>query len=284
MKKIYMAIAALMVAGAGFAQTDSTRLSSDTTGNKVDTIKVGNFVIIRKKKTANVDANSTTVVYDRKNPNKKPSYISTNWLIFDLGFANINDQTNYANAGDYLKNVNGKGLPTKEDLKLKSSKSSNVNIWLVMQKLNVAKGIINLKYGLGLEMFNLRYDSRVNYEKPGYVFLDSIAFSKNKLYAGYATVPFMINVNTTPGRKKGLSFSAGISAGYLIGSHDKQISGERGKQKTHGDLGLEQFRLAYIGELGLGPVRLFGSYGITKLHEKGLEQYPYSLGIRFSNW
>lgn len=88
-----------------------------------------------------------------------------------------------------------------------------------------------------------------------------------------------------PGNKKrAFSFSAGISAGYLVGSHDKQISGERGKQKTHGDIGLSQFRLAYIGELGLGPIRLFGSYAITKLHEKGLDQYPYSLGIRFSNW
>ncbi|MGI8634401.1 MAG: outer membrane beta-barrel protein, partial [Segetibacter sp.] len=113
---------------------------------------------------------------------------------------------------------------------------------------------------------------------------DSINFSKNKLYAGYATVPFMVNINTSPGRKKGLSLSAGISAGYLVGNHTKEISSERGKEKTKGDLGLEKFRLAYIGELGIGPVRLFGSYSLTKLHENGLEQYPYSLGIRFSNW
>ena len=93
----------------------------------------------------------------------------------------------------------------------------------------------------------------------------------------------MVNVNTSPG-KKGLSFSAGVSAGYKIGSRNKQISNERGKQKIKGDLGLEQFRLAYIGELGIGPIRLFGSYAMSKLHENGLEQYPYSLGIRLSNW
>ena len=94
----------------------------------------------------------------------------------------------------------------------------------------------------------------------------------------------MVNLTTHPGQKKGLSFSAGVSAGYLVGSHNKQISDERGKTKTRGDFDLEQFRLAYIGELALGPVRLFGSYSMQPLHENGLKQYPYSMGIRFSNW
>jgi hypothetical protein len=283
MKKIYMAIAALMVAGAGFAQTDTTKSKMDTTSySRIDTVKVGNFIIIKKNRGSGETRKTTDVTVERKP--YKPTKLSTNWFIFDLGFANLNDQTNYANAGDYLRNINNKGLPGKEDLKLRASKSSNVNIWLVMQKLNLAKGYVNLKYGVGLEMFNFRYESNVNYSKgPAYIFKDSLSFSKNKLYAGYVTVPLMLNVNLSPG-KKGFSFSAGISAGYLVGSHDKQISGERGKEKTKGDLGLEQFRVAYIGELGLGPVRLFGSYSLTKLHDRGLEQYPYSFGIRFSNW
>jgi hypothetical protein len=281
MKKIYLVMAALLVAGASFAQNDTTRSTTDST-NRVDTVKVGNFIIIKKSRGYGESRKTTDVTVVRKP--YKPTRLSTNWFIFDLGFANINDQTNYANAGDYLRNLNGHGLPGKDDLKLKASKSSNVNIWLVMQKLNIAKGYVNLKYGVGLEMFNLRYDSKVNYNKnPAYIFNDSISFSKNKLYAGYISVPLMLNVNLTPGRK-GFSFSAGVSAGYLVGSHDKQISGERGKEKTKGDIGLEQFRLAYIGELGLGPVRLFGSYSLTKLHDRGLEQYPYSFGIRFSNW
>ena len=94
----------------------------------------------------------------------------------------------------------------------------------------------------------------------------------------------MVNLTTHPGQKKGLSFSAGVSAGYLVASRNKQISDERGKIKTRGDFDLEQFRLAYIGELALGPVRLFGSYSMQPLHENGLKQYPYSMGIRFSNW
>jgi hypothetical protein len=279
-----MAIAALLVAGAGFGQTDSTRMVEDTLATRVDTIKVGAFIIIKKRRDRGKQ-NETEVSIERKP--YKPTKISTNWWIFDLGFANLHDKTNYASADaqSFLRSVNNHGAPTKDDLKLRAIKSTNVNIWVVMQRLSIVKGYVNLKYGAGLEMFNFRYESNISYNKnPAYIFKDSVSFSKNKLYAGYVTVPFMLNVNTSPGRKKGLSVSAGVSAGYLIESRNKQISGERGKVKTKGDLGLRQFRVAYIGELGMGPVRLFGSYSMKTLHETGLQQYPYSMGIRFSNF
>ncbi|MCW3112647.1 MAG: hypothetical protein JWR18_1043 [Segetibacter sp.] len=285
MKRIYMAMAALLVAGASFAQTDSSKPNSDTTVNRVDTIKAGNFIIIKKRRDNAGSGTSTDVTIERKP--WKPTKVSTNWWIVDLGFANVNDKTNYAGteAQNFLRSVGPGGKPGKDDLKLRANKSSNVNIWVIMQRVNLAKGYLNLKYGLGLEMFNFRYENSIRYNKnPNYIYKDSIAFSKNKLYAGYATVPLMLNINTSPGRKKGLSLSAGVSAGYLIGSHTKEVSSQRGKEKTKGDLGLEKFRLAYVGELGIGPIRLFGSYSLTKLHENGLEQYPYSLGIRFSNW
>lgn len=285
MKQIYMIMAAaLFAATTGFAQTDSTTTNSviDTAHNKTDTLVVGNFIIIKKSS----DRKTTRVSVERKP--YKPTKISTNWWIFDLGFANINDKTNYAGAEaqSFLKTIRpGDKQLTKDDLKLRTSKSSNVNIWVVTQRLNLAKGYVNLKYGLGLEMFNFRYESNISYNKnPVYIFRDTINFSKNKLYAAYASVPFMLNINTNPGHKKGLTLSAGVSAGYLVGSHTKQVSAERDKVKIKGDLGLEKFRLAYIGELGIGPIHLYGSYSIRRLHETGLEQYPYSLGIRFSNW
>ncbi len=283
MTRIFMLMAAIMVAGDGIAQTDSTT-------QQADTIKVGKFIIIKKSKTGSPtprNEESTTVEIKRR-PAQKPGNISTNWWIFDLGFANLRDETNYgsAEANSYLRTLRpGQPAFTKDDLKLRAGKTSNVNIWIFMQRLNLTKGVLNLKYGLGLEMYNFRYENNISYNKnPAYIFRDSVDFSKNKLYAGYLTVPFMVNLNTHPGQKKGLSLSAGVSAGYLVGSRNKQISKERGKTKTRGDFDLEQFRLAYIGELGLGPVRLFGSYSMNPLHEKGLNQYPYSVGIRFSNF
>jgi hypothetical protein len=209
----------------------------------------------------------------------------------DLGFTNYRDLTNYgyAQAGSYLKNFRAQdGQVNQNSYQLKTGKSSNVNIWLFMQKLNIYKHVVNLKYGLGFEMYNFRYDSRLSYRKDptAYVYNDSVPFSKNKLFVSYITVPLMINFNTTPDHRNGFNFSVGMSAGYLVDSRNKQISGERGKQKINGDFSFEPWRLATIAEVGLGPVRLYGSYSLNRLQKDitRVEQYPYSVGVRFSRW
>jgi hypothetical protein len=209
----------------------------------------------------------------------------------DLGFANMRDNTDYtsAQAGPFLKTLRpANGSVNQDNYKLNTGKSSNVNIWLFMQKVNIIKHVINLKYGLGLEMYNFRYDTHLSFrnDPQPFVFNDSISFTKNKLYVEYLTVPIMLNINTTPDSRRGFSFSGGISAGYLTNSRNKQISGERGKQKYKGDFNFEAWRVAAVGELGLGPVRLYGSYSLNRLQKEvtRLEQYPYTVGIRFSNW
>lgn len=288
MKRTLLAVTIMLVALTGFAQTDSTK------DNSTDTIKVGNFVIIKKpKKTVEITIgtrNSSDSTYSSKNRKKKN--ISTNWWIMDLGFANIREETNYASAqaGGYLRTVGTSSLVTQNSMKLRAGKSSNVNLWFFMQKLNISKHVLNLKYGLGLEMYNFRYENNPSYRKDAagnpYIFNDTVSFSKNKLYAGYITAPLMINVNPTPDKKKSFSFSAGVSAGYLVGSRNKEISDARGKVKYKGDFNLQPFRLAAVAEVGLGPVRLYGSYSFNKLHTDAtrMEQYPYAIGIRFSNW
>ena len=302
MKKTLLLTAAFGFAVAAFAQ-DSSKTKTDTTifsmsdtivSHEPDTIRVGNFVIVKRNKDGNqhtekgrtftVIIRSRSHAYDTMASTKKSAF-STNWFIFDLGFANYNDRTNYADVtgDDYLRpETNGKPF-AKSDLKL-ITKSSNVNIWLFMQKLNIAKHALNLKYGLGLEMFNFRYDNNISYNKtPAYIFTDTINFSKDKLYTAYATVPMMLNINPWPNKKR-VSLSFGASAGYLVGSHTKQKSDERGKTKVRGDFDLNKWRFAYVGELSLGPVRLYGSYSIQPLHDHTLKQYPYTIGLRLSNW
>jgi len=288
MKSVIYTVAAVMLAVSGFAQTDTTK------PNQPDTIKVGNFIIIKKeKKTNSYDTTNSNVLVDigdndngEGNHHYHEKLITTNWLIFDLGFANWRDHTAYGSpeANDYLRA--GQGQPfTSADLNLKNNKTSNVNIWLFMQKLNVINHVINLKYGIGLEMYNWRYETNITYNKnPAYISRDTIQFSKNKLATDYITIPFMININPFPHKRQGLSFSVGISAGYLYNSRNKQVSDERGKQKLHGDFDLDPWRIAYVGEIGLGPVRVYGSYSINNLYQHGVVQYPYAVGLRFSNW
>ncbi|TDO26452.1 outer membrane beta-barrel protein [Sediminibacterium goheungense] len=294
MKHLAIATAAFLFSGSLFAQTDSTN------NNNSDTVRVGNFIIIKKNKDGNTSSGNKSIWkdWDRnfdisiERRNRPKRNISTNWWIMDLGFTNFRDQTNYtyAQAGSYFRTFRPADGPVNQNsFKLSTAKSSNVNIWFFMQKVNVIKHVVNLKYGLGLEMYNFRYDSRISYRKDGgnpYVYNDSISFSKNKLYAGYLTVPFMINLNTSPNNRRGFSISAGMSAGYLISSRNKQKSSDRGKQKSPGDFNLEPFRVAAIGEVGLGPIRLYGSYSLNKLHKDitRVEQFPYAFGIRFSRW
>lgn len=294
MNRIIITAAIVLLSLTGFAQTDTTR------PNEPDTIKVGNFIIVKKNKgdktnpadtmpkknysidiTIGDDSNSGENSSKKHHPN-----VSTNWLIFDLGFANWRDKTAYGSpeANAYLHADGGPDF-TSADLDLKNAKSSNVNIWFFMQKLNITKHVVNLKYGLGLEMYNYRYETNISYHKsPAYIFRDTISFSKNKLATDYITVPFMLNIDPTPDRRKGFSLSVGVSAGYLYNSRNKQISDERGKQKTKGNFDLDPWRFAYIAEMGIGPVRLYGSYSVNTLNKNGLKQYPYTIGLRFSNW
>lgn len=284
MKRIILLLAFVCLASSGFSQTDSTLK------NQPDTIIAGKFIIIRKNKPGTsraYDTSNHSIVINIGNHNhnhRKPSNITTNWLVFDLGFANYTDNTNYttANESPYLR-PNGT-LFSKEDLHLKTFNSSNDNIWLFMQKINITKHILNLKYGFGLSMYNFRYNNNISYSNsPAYIYKDSINFSKDKLYAGYLTVPLMLNLNTSGRERGGFRFSAGVSVGYLTGSHTKQISDAFGKQKVRGDFDLAPWRLAYIAEIGFRYIHFYGSYSINALHNQALTQYPYAVGVRFSN-
>ena len=291
MKKLILLLATAAFCLNVWAQEDSVKIKQDK-----DTIRVGGMIIIKKGKGNNDGVVSVNIGGD--NVKKKRSNVTTNWWILDLGFANYNDKTNYANAGSYLVNRPGYPALDKNDFKVKAGKSINVNIWVFMQRVNLIKHYVNLKYGLGVELNNYRYKSTINYNEGGlvpytantqtnapFIFRDSISFSKNKLAADYVTIPVMLNfITNTKERKKGVSLSMGVSAGYLYSQRNKQISNERGKLKNKGDYNLERFKFSYQAEFGVGPVMLYGSYSPQSFYEKSLDMSPYNIGFRFSYW
>jgi hypothetical protein len=279
MKKLMILAMATGIFMSSFAQ--------DTTGkDKVDTIRIGGMIIIKKKGTNVEDSTEEKKdrVIIRTYNSQKKSNVSTNWLIVDLGFANWRDQTDYSSAE---AQAFAPGL-AKGSFKLRTGKTVNVNIWAFMQKLNVYKHVVNLKYGIGVELNNYRFeDTRLRLlENPTKIVLDSSwsNLTKNKLAADYLTVPMMINFNFTPNMRKGFGLSAGISAGYLYSSRQKIKDKDGNKTKFHDDFDLERWKLSWIGELNLGPIRLYGSYAFKSMWAKGLDQTPYNFGIRLSNW
>lgn len=284
MKRIFTLCVLVCTSIAGFSQADTTA------GPKADTIRIGGMIIIRDHdgKGRRIERDNAPRLRDRHRD--KPSNLSTNWWIIDIGFSNYTDNTNYSSsaAQAYAPGSN------KSWFDLKDGKSRNVNIWFFMQKLNVVKHVVNLKYGLGLELNNYRYKNPVRYldgnplvVDPPRVDLDLTpgrSYKKDKLAADYLTVPMMVNFNFTPNRKKGFGLSAGISVGYLYSARNKTITSDEGKEKLKDDFELERWKLSYVGELSLGPVRFYGSLAFKNMYERGLDMTPYTFGFRFSNW
>ncbi|MBM3414614.1 MAG: PorT family protein [Bacteroidetes bacterium] len=200
------------------------------------------------------------------------------WWVMDLGFSQYNDQSNYAAArttGFVAPNIG------KDQLKLNVAASRNVNLWILMQRVNLAKNILNLKYGIGLEMNNYRFEQgNIQFQKnPTAIYLGMVEYNKVKLAADYITVPMMLHLNTSPEKSNGLRLSAGVSAGFLYSSRFK--TKERGDvDKLRSDFDLEPFKFSWVGEVGAGPITLYTSFAMNNMWNKGLDMRPYSVGIR----
>jgi len=297
MKRIFTLCLAVCITLTGFAQADST--GKQNRGPEGDTIHIGGMIIIRKSGSKDKDGNHDSEYKIRNRRTVKRSNLSTNWWILDLGFSNYVDNTNYSSAsaqGYASGNQTTPGVPAsnKSWFNLKDGKSRNVNLWFFMQKLNVASHVVNLKYGLGLELNNYHFKQPIRFQadppatiNPPRVILDATTgrtYKKNKLAADYLTAPIMLNFNFTPNRHDGFGLSAGISAGYLYSARNKTNTSDEGKHKAKDDFELERWKLSYIAELSLGPVRFYGSYAFKNMFERGLDITPYNFGFRFSKF
>jgi len=263
------------------AQTDST-----ATPSKNDTIRIGGMVIIRKPG----ETRDREVRIRNRKRDYKPSKVSTNWGILDLGFSNFTDNTNYisADAQAYAPGSNASWF------NLRNGKSRNVNIWFFMQRLSIIKRAVNLKYGFGVELNNYHYKQNIRYDanppavvNAPIVSLDGTMgrnYTKNKLVANYLTVPMMLNFNFTPNRSDPFGFSVGASAGWLYGSHNKTKTSDEGKEKARDDFDLRPFKISYIAELNLGEIKFYGSLATRSMYERGLDMTPYTVGIRISSF
>src|SRR5215216_6476568 len=160
MKRIAFTFIALILCTTLFAQNDTLKVPKSA-----DTIRIGGMIII--KRGDGTGGRGRTITISRKK--KKHSNISTAHWIIDLGFANYIDKTDYSSATSQSFIVNKPGSPAlgENDFKLKTAKSSNVNIWVFMQRINLVKQYINLKYGIGIEMNNYRFKTPISFKEGG---------------------------------------------------------------------------------------------------------------------
>lgn len=251
-----------------------------------DTIRIGNIMIVKKTKgdvpkdSSNTEISEITYTRSKRNQN-----IQTNWFVFDLGFSNFTDNTNYGSAGVQDPN-NGIAPGANEDwLDLRFGKSINFNLWIVEQKVNLINHNLNLKYAIGIESNNYRFKRSIIFEENPYdhIVMSGVDYEKNKLRTDYLTVPVMLNLNFKNKDGRNFGVSAGVSAGYLYAAKQKTKTSADGKHKERVDFNLNPIKISYIAEVNLGYIQLYGTMATKSIFKDHLDVTPYNIGLRFSN-
>lgn len=224
----------------------------------------------------------------KKEDNKVEKKFDVEVGIVDIGLNSLQDKSNYNGAAAQALLQVADAYRNENLFNLNSGKSWNVNIWPVVASWKLVNGNgqkILFGTGVGLQMYNFRFNRPVTYinEVTPMVYLDSVqTITKNKLGFTYLSVPLMLTFKTKAAPKAWFVYGIGITGGYRLASWTKQVSNERGKQKNHDKFNFSDFNSCITAELGLdGYFRLYASYQVTPLAENALEQYPFSIGLRF---
>lgn len=289
----FLLLAGLILSGVVNAQDKSANHEADTAMHKpcdnptTDTSHIGPVVWVQKKCDGKVKNQviiwGPTTISANKATKLKNVYLS--WFGFDLGFDNYIDKSAYGTSevNNFVHQGAGQQQATSDMFSLRQGKSVNVNIWPVLLKANLIDHALWFKTGVGIEMNNYRYTKNISYANSidkTYIFQDSVSFKKNKLFTEYLTIPLMLDFE--PGTKQGKNsfhLAAGATFGYLVKSRTKQVSRARGKEKDNNPFNLEKFRTGLRAEIGYKWLTLYGAYSFTPIHQYGLKQYPFSIGL-----
>ena len=266
--------------------------SASATYAQTDTIIIDGVEVIRDAKYETPKEPKKTF-FKKLNANTRPKKREIQYLFLDLGFSNYTDRTDYTSsqAQAFAPGAN------KSWMELHTIKSTNINLWVVGQHLSLIHNYVNLKYRLGAEFNNFRFKHPIRFQKNNpttdnepIIYIDEdalsnppkITYQKNKLATDYITLPVLLNINLTPHKLYHIGFSAGMSAGYLVTARNKFINSNIGKKKLKDDFELSPWKIAYVGELELGVVTLYGSYATKAMFQRGLEMIPYNIGLRIN--
>ncbi|NBU80868.1 MAG: hypothetical protein EBS55_04390 [Flavobacteriaceae bacterium] len=261
-----------------------------------DTLKIGQLLISKPADKTNKSWNELISqgafkgikVIKKQTEENKEERIQTNWFAFDIGFVNYLDETKYDKNKTLYDPVIG--LPmSKLKMQLNNAKSTNINLWIFQQKFKFKQPGTYLKYSIGMEMFNFRYENPINYRKNELmsIFLGDSSYDKNKLLTTYISAPIQFGYDYKLKNKKTIGISGGVIIGYLYKSINKQINSSLGKEKYKSDFSLNDMRLAGIFEIKVDKLKFFGTASLQNMLDKmptNQSLYPYSFGLRFSKF
>ncbi len=265
-------------------------------------LRINSTVTAQEEQTPKKKGGSITIDIDglsvsRKGTEKKDreeaNFLVTYGMV-DLGFNRIDDRTDYSSLYSTYPNGTNVLLPSTA-FKLNEGKSINVNVWIANTRLKLAGGDRQKLFftsGIGLQMYNFRFSSRLMYKSDPTTYLDVIPdnldVQKNKLGFTYAAVPIGLLAKTRITKKRWFVYGASVTGGYRIASWTKLKTVQNGKEKNHDPFNFSDFNACVMAEIGIDDAfRLYGSYQLTPLSTTGiifggpLNQHPFAIGVRF---
>lgn len=271
-----------------------SQVEQDHVDSPVDSIILGRLIIVH---TEDPDGHSTIRIYRDRSHRFRRSH--TRQLGFDLGLLNYSDLSAYSglagvNPSTRVQDYSPAGLNTfapagsagpvtAAQFSLIPLKSVQVDLWIFRNLREFGYGPFGLEYGFGLVMDNFRYRQPITYidHFGTRVIQDSVSFRKNKLFAEYLSIPLLLHLKFPTRHGHPFHLSLGSEFAYLIEARTKQISSARGKVKQRDEFNLSRFRIDPELEAGFRTWALYLDYSLLPLHQYGVRQYAYSLGIRF---
>jgi uncharacterized protein (AIM24 family) len=254
------------VAGAGdFYNYETDSLNSDTTKLK---FRGNKFWIITDENNWNWKTDGCDSCY---NENK-------HWAGFDMGV------NGFLTPAGSLQPQEG-----YEFLELNYAKSLCVNINVLEKGFNIYNEYFKVVTGLGFEFNSYHFDNNTSLLSGQNVITglsdSSKTFKTNKLNTTFVNIPLLLAFNTNKNPKKAFHLTAGVVAGYRVGTKYKQkytIGNEDFSNSLRSNFNLTPYRLSARASVGYNNLNLYATYSLTQMFQnnEGPELHPFSIGLQ----
>jgi hypothetical protein len=260
-----------MVSQVSFAQQDSSVVKRDTNLSVQDTT-VGK----RKKFKFSMSHHDRQDSVKRKTPPAKKTGFSgaITFTRLDFGFSRLIDNGSFSLS------------PTNDFLDYKGIRTSTISFDVVQFGYRASPNFkVYVAGGFDWTLIRLRKDITIQGNTPDLTYINEpIAFSKNRLSNSYVHIPLNFEFRTKENDNgKRFYFIVGPEVSFLLNGKIKQVSDERGKQKSKDDYHFQPFRYGGTARIGYGGIGLFTKYYFNDMFETAAQSglKNMSFGITF---
>lgn len=275
MKRLIFTAIICAAATAVFAQTDTTKVKTDTIRTRRGTtIRFGSgedasYIRINKH---------GDTIESHRHKSKAPGFsFGLTLARLDLGFTTIMDHGSFTLS------------PQNQFLSYRQAKTSNVGFDVLQFGYRFNSNFkIYLSGGFDWTNIRLRNNITILEHQPVLSYRqDNINYSKNRFSSSYLRIPLSFDLRTNDdSHGNHFHFVFGPEGGFLLNGRVKQISDENGKQKFNDDYHFTTFRYGPFVRIGYGAWGLYAKYYMNNMFENspaqdGLHNFAFGIMLGF---